>query len=191
MNTAQKAQMQILQSTVSGAIAFSLSVKNDCALEDLRRVCEDILVANARPLYEIPLPSPLSEGRVHFPAVLDLNLPANSEDATVRQRRVRLEHLVLGRVDGTSVDIHMPGSQLTAAAEVIHCCLRRLAARSFPARVIGSEDFCDVGEPLGALTTASAGVAGCGGGRGDAASLLKSSIVSASFCGSGGSDGKA
>ena len=83
------------------------------------------------------------------------------------------------------------GQKPTAAAEVIHCCLRRLAARSFPARVIGSEDFCDVGEPLGALTTASAGVAGCGSGRGDAASLLKSSIVSASFCGSGGSDGKA
>jgi len=135
VNSGQKAQMSILDATLSGVVAFHLSMRPHGAWTKFCDNCVDILVESAQPRYDdTPPPSIESPVVLNTSSVLDLCVPWRRDSIPGQARRIRLAHCLRScDLSRTKFNLHIPGPKLEPEAEKSY-------VRTWARRVV--DDIC-------------------------------------------------
>ena len=118
-NSAQKSQMDVLEETVSGVVAFSLAVKEDGKWKEFRKNAADTLFQNAKVYYDTPPPGPSSVCRLRTDKLLFITVEIGLHVGE-RLRWKRLHDRLVGVLAGDELSIYIPGPVLPPDAEKLY-----------------------------------------------------------------------
>ncbi len=119
-NSTQKSQMEIMEETMSGMVAFSLSVKEDGKWTEFRGNAGNVLFEIAKAAYDTPAPAPTSDVRIRTNRILTSLMDLEEPNVEERLRLIRLKDKLLCDISADELVVYIPGHPLAPETEKTH-----------------------------------------------------------------------